>query len=102
MKYELQDFEKVVKGYASVEQMCEQYEVSRATFLRAMNRKGFYIKKIKLKIITPTKIKIVSSISDCAYELKVSDKTIKNYLKGKRVKLFEELNIHILVLSNEA
>ena len=98
MKYELKDFEDVVNGKSTIEVMCERYKVSRQTFIRSMNKKGFFIKKVKLKIITPTKTKVVSSISECAYELKVSDKTIRNYLKGKRIKLFDELSIHILVL----
>ena len=97
MKYNIKDFEKVANGKASVEEMCENYDVSRQVFVNAMNRHGYYCKKTKLKIITPHKIKIVYSYSACANELKVSEQTIRNYLKGKRVKTFEDLDIKIEV-----
>ena len=98
MKYSDKDFEKVVKGKATIDDMCEFYGVSHDVFVKAMNRKGYYTRKTKLKIVSPNKTKVVYSFSACAYELKVSERTIRNYLLGKRVKLFEELDIRIEVL----
>ena len=98
MTYNDKDFERVVSGKASVNEMCEYYGVDRKNFIKAMNRKGYYLKKTTLKIISPNKTKIVKSFSACAYELKVSEQTIRNAIKGKRVKLFEDLDIKIEVV----
>ena len=98
MKYNDKDLENVAKGKVSVDEMCEFYGVSRENFIKAMNRKGFYLKKTTIKITSPSKVKIVKSFSACAYELKVSEQTIRNYLKGKKVKLFEDLGIKIEVV----
>lgn len=98
MKYDDKDFEKVVKGKATINEMSEFYGVSREAFILAMNRKGYYSKKTKLRITTPHKTKVVYSFSACAYELKVSEQTIRNYIKGKRVKLFEDMNIKVEVV----
>ncbi len=98
MKYNIDDFEKVVNGQETIKTMCDTYGVSKKTFIRAMNRKGYHIKKTKVRIITQNKTKVVSSISDCAYELKVSDETVRDCLKGKRIKLFEEMGIKIEVV----
>ena len=98
MKYNEKDFEKVAKGKTTIQEMCEFYKVSKEAFVIAMNRKGYYTKKTTIKIISPSKTKVVKSFSACAYELKVSEQTIRNYLKGKRVKLFEELGIKLEVI----
>lgn len=98
MKYNDKDFEKVIKGKATIDEMCEFYNVSHDVFIKAMNRKGFYMRKTKLKITSPSKTKIVYSFSACAYELKVSEQTIRNYLKGKRVKIFEDLGVKVEVV----
>jgi len=98
MKYNDKDFEKVAKGKVSVDDMCEFYGVSHQVFVNAMNRRGYYQRKTKIKIISPTKTKIVYSFSACAYELKVSEQTIRNYLKGKKVKVFEDMNIKVEVV----
>ena len=64
----------------------------------ALNRKGYYICKHKFKIISPFKNKVVYSYSAVADELGVSETTIRNYLKGKKVKLFEDLDIKVEVV----
>lgn len=101
MKYDIKDFEDVASGKKDVNSMCEYYNVSHKAFILAMNRKGYYLRKRRIKIMTPNQTKVVSSISECAYELKVSDETIRNCLKGKRIKLFDEMNIKIEVLNND-
>lgn len=100
MKYDIKDFEKVASGKSTIQEMCDFYDVSRQSFIRAMNKRGFYLKKTKIRIITQNQTKVVKSISDCAYELKVSDETIRNYLKGKRIKLFDDMGIKIEVVKN--
>lgn len=98
MKYDIKDFEDVAKGKVSIQYMSEFYKVSKLSFNKAMNRKGYYLKKTKIKIVSPSQIKIVSSISECAYELKVSDTTIRNCLNGKKIKLFEDMGIKLEVI----
>lgn len=98
MKYDIKDFEDVIKGKVSIQYMSEYYKVSKEAFIKAMNRKGYYIKKTKIKITTPHQTKIVFSINECAYELKVSDTTIRNYLDGKKVKLFEDMGVKLEVV----
>lgn len=101
MKYDIKDFEAVASGKVDVKSMCDFYGVSHKAFVLAMNRNGFYLRKTKIKIKTPNQTKVVSSISECAYELKVSDETIRNCLKGKRIKLFDDMGITIEVLKND-
>ena len=98
MKYDIKDFEKVAKGTMSLDEASKLYGVSKTNFVKAMNRSKYYIRKTKIKIITPLKTKIVYSYSACADELKVSEMTIRNALKNKRVKLFEELGIKLEVI----
>ena len=98
MKYDHKDFEKVAKGKATIDEMSEFYGVSHETFRRVMNKYGYHLRKVKIKIASPQKTKIVNSISACAYELKVSEQTIRNALKGKQIKLFEELDVKLEVL----
>jgi len=98
MKYNEKDFENVAKGKADIDEIAEFYGVSRENLRKAMNRKGYYLRKTRIKIVSPSKTKVVKSISSCAYELKVSERTIRNALKGERVKLFEELGIKLEVV----
>ena len=98
MKYNLEDFEKVVSGKYDIDELSKRYGVSHNALIRAMNRNGYYMRKTKIKIISPNKTKIVYSYSACADELKVSERTIRNYVQGKRVKIFEEMEIKIEVL----
>ena len=98
MKYNVKDFEKVANGKANIEDMCEFYGVKKQVFVNAMNRAGFYSNKTKIKIVSPSKTKIVYGYNACAEELKVSPQTIRNAVHGQRVKVFEELGITIQVM----
>ena len=95
IKYDKEDLLLVAQGKATPKEMCDKYNVPYQTFMCALNRSGLYIKKHKLKIITPYGNKIVYSFRACADELNCSEQTIRNYLKGKKIKLFEELEIKI-------
>ena len=98
MKYDDTDFEKVVKKETTINEMLIKYNVNKKTFIKALNRRGYYLNKTKIKITSPFKTKIIYSYSACANELGVSERTIRNYLGGKRVKIFEEMNIKIEVI----
>ena len=98
MKYEDKDFEKVIDGEVSINDMCDKYGVARKTFIRAMNKKGYFIKKTKIKIISPHKTKTVYSYSACADELGVSERTVRNALKGKHIKLFDDMGIKVEIV----
>lgn len=98
MKYEDKDFEKVIDGDVSIKEMCDKYSTSRKNFIRAMNKRGYYIKKTKIKIISPHKTKIVYSYSACADELGVSERTVRNALEGKHIKLFDDMGIKVEIV----
>ena len=98
MRYKQKDLEQVAHGEVPPREMAQKYGVSYSTFMGALNRKGYYICKHKFKITSPHKTKIVYSYSAVADELGVSEQTIRNYLKGKKVKLFEDLGIKVEVV----
>jgi len=98
MKYDLKDFDKVANYKVTADEMAQKYGVSKKTFIRAMNSNGYYLKKIKFKITSPYKTKYVHSYFDCANELNVSVETIRRAVKGKKIKIFEELGIKVEVV----
>ena len=98
MKYLDDDLESVANGTKSITEVAWQYNVSVIALKRAMNRRGYYLRKKKIKITTPYKTYVVDGIQECANTLKLSTQSIKNALKGKRVKTLEELNIKIELL----
>lgn len=98
MRYKQKDFEKVAHGEVSPREMAQKYGVSYSTFMSRFNRSGYYICKHKFRITSPHMNKIVYSYSAVADELCVSEQTIRNYLKGKRIKTFEDLGIKIEVV----
>ena len=98
MKYDLNDFERVANEEATIEEMANKYDVSTRTFIRSMNKNGYYVKKIKFRITSPHKTKTVYSYSSCASELNVSIETIRQAVKGKRIKLFEDMGIKVEVV----
>lgn len=98
MKYLEEDLEAIAKGTLDIEVVANRYGVSKDTLRRCLNRRGYHLRKVKIKIISPHKKKVVGSIQECADELKVSRSTIENALKGKRVLLLEDMNITLEVV----
>ena len=98
MKYLEEDLEAIAKGTLDIEVVANRYGVSKDTLRRCLNRRGYHLRKVKIKIISPHKKKVVGSILECADELKVSRSTIENALKGKRVLLLEDMNITLEVV----
>lgn len=100
MKYDFKDFEKVIDGNVTLDELVKKYGVSRKTIIRTMNNNGFYLNKTKIKIISPYKTKIVYSWSSCASELNVSVETVRQAIRGKKIKLFEKMGIRLEVVKN--
>lgn len=95
MRYLEEDLEAVTKGMVTLDDLANNYGVSRDTLRRYLNRHGYHIRKVKIKIIDPFKTTLAHSIQECADTLQVSTATIKNALKGKKVKVLEELEIKL-------
>ena len=101
IKYNKQDFELIVEKKKTVEQIALKYAVCPATLKRQMNRAGYYLNKRKILIISPYKLIECNGISECARELNVSTATIQNALKGKRIKILEELEITLKEIKSD-
>lgn len=98
MKYLDEDLEAVTKGLVTIDDLAKDYGVSRETLRRYLNRHGYHIRKVKIKIITPYRTQRVGSIQECAETLKLSRYTIERALKGERVKVLDELGIKLEVV----
>ena len=92
-KYENDDFEKIKRKEATIEEIANKYNVTKHSIVLAMNKRGIYTQKKAILIKAPYGNKVVKSIQDCAYELKISRDSVKRALKGERVVILEELNI---------
>ena len=101
MKYKNEDFDKIKRKEATIDEIASKYNVSKHSIILAMNKRGIYTQKKSILIKSPFGKRIVSSIQDCADELKISRDSVKRALKGKRVALLEELNIELEVYNGE-
>lgn len=100
MKYEDKDFEKIVKGKSTIDDVCKKYGVKKTALIKAMNRRGYFMKKKKFIIVSPHKTKVVYSYRECADELNVSIETIRNAVKGKHIKLFSDMGVRLEVVDD--
>ena len=98
MKYREEDLEAVAKGLADINDVAQQYGVSKDTLRRCLNRQGYHLRKVKIKITTPYKRVMVGSIQECAETLKLSRSAVRSALKGKNVRVLEELGIKLEVV----
>ena len=94
-KYDINDFEKIVKKETTVREIANKYGVSQARIRQAMIERGFHINK-KIKIVSPYKTIVVQDKSKCAEELNVSRQTVIRALKGISVPTLEQLGIKIM------
>lgn len=95
IRYDISDFEKVVKKEITVGEMAIKYGVSQSRIRQALNERGYHINK-RIKIISPYKTVIVQDKQKCAEELNVSRGTIVRALKGIRVPTLDDLNIKLV------
>jgi len=94
-RYDLDDFEKIVKKELTVKDVAIKYSVSENRIRQAMIERGYHINK-RIKIVSPYKTIYCQDKQKCADELNVSRQTIINALKGKRIPMFEELGIQVM------
>ena len=99
-RYDLDDFEKIIRREITVKEIAEKYGVSQGRIRCALIERGYHINK-RIKIVSPYKTMVVQDKQKCADELNVSRQTIINALKGKRIPMFEELNIKISYYNEE-
>lgn len=98
MKYLDEDIEAVTNGLITIDDLAKDYGVSKETLRRYLNRHGYYIRKVKIKIVSPYQTQVALSIQECADTLKLSRTTIERALSGQRVKVLEELGITLEVM----
>lgn len=98
MKYNDEDLEAIAQGRLSLAQLAHYYGVSRDTLRRSLNRRGYHLRKMKIKITSPYIRKTVYSLQECAETLKVSAPTIRKAIRGGYVKTLEELEIKLEVI----
>lgn len=100
MKYEDDDLKAIANKEKSVSEIAIKYGVSSNAIRKALIRKGWFARKVRVKIITPYKTKTVSSIQECADELQLSSATIRKALNGETIKTLEELNVRLEIVEN--
>lgn len=98
MKYLDEDLEAITKGLVTIDDLAKDYGVSKDTLRRYLNRHGYHLRKVRIKIKDPYNTRVVSSIQECADTLKLSRYTINRALNGERIKVLEELGITLEVM----
>lgn len=96
-KYDNEDFDKIKRKEATIEEIANKYNVSKHSIILAMNKRGVFTQKKSVLIKSPFGNRVARSIQDCADELKISRDSVKRALKGERVAILEALNIELEV-----
>ena len=91
--YNEDDLQKLSNGELDIKEVCEKYGRNERQVKDVMRYRGLKVPSRLIKIETPYQVKIVSSVEEASDTLKVSDTTVRQALNGKRIKLFEELEI---------
>ena len=94
-RYDYNDFQAIVEKKVSIEQIAEKYNTTIKSIHRQMNRAGFYLSKRKIVVCSPYKKIVCSSIYEVANQLGISHTSVINALKGKEVRVLQELEITI-------
>ena len=94
-RYDIKDFLAIKKGDKTVQEIAEKYKASNRAIICAMARVNVFRKKKMVKVTTPYKEKICSSINECAEFVGVSSATISNALKGQQIPILKELEIKV-------
>lgn len=98
MKYLEEDLEAIAKKQKTIKEVADDYGVTQSAVLRILNMRGYHVRKRKIRIKTPYKTVVVGSVQECAETLKLSTQSVRNALKGKRVKTLEDLGIKLEVI----
>lgn len=98
MKYLEEDLLAIVHKEKTLKEVAGKYGVSQNSLIRCLNRRKYYLRKMRIKIKTPYKTTIVDSVQECADTLHLSKETIRQALKGKKIKTLEELNVKLEVV----
>ena len=99
-KYEIEDLVAIKEHRATIHEIAIKYDTSDKAIQTALNRSGIYLKKKTIIIHSPYGAKKCIGIKQVAKELKLSQWTIKQALKGNRVRLLEKLDIKLEVIDN--
>lgn len=94
-KYDLDDFEAVVRGEKTLAEIINKYGSNRKAIITAMNRNGFRFRK-PVKMITPYKTMVFHTISECAEEIGVSYDLIWKELHGRKSATLKDLEIEVM------
>ena len=97
-RYEIEDLEAIKKGEASLQEVALKYGVSVKAIQMALNRRGIYLRKQIIIIHTPYGAKKCVGIREVADELNLSQWSVKQALKGNRVKTLNDLDIKLEVI----
>lgn len=99
LKYSDDDFLPVVVGEKTTEQLAKELGVSVNAIRKAMQQRGIYLKKKRIKIITPYMTKVCNSKTEVAQELKISTTMVGMILKGyDKCEIVNQLNIKLEVI----
>ena len=93
MRYDDDDLLDIVSGNKTKEQVAEKYNTKISVINRAMSRRGLWVRKKRIEIITPYGNKVCNSITETANELGLSHESIRRALRGLPVKMLTEMEI---------
>ena len=94
-RYEIKDLLAIKNKEKTLSEIAKKYGVKEETITKQMERNKIYRKKQRVRVISPFTNKIFDSMGEAAYELGVSTESVRLAANGKRVKVFEDLDITI-------
>ena len=94
-QYEEQDLIKLSTGELEIEDVCVKYARTERQVKDVMRYRGLKLPSRRIRIETPYQVVVVNSVEEASKTLMVSDTTIRQALNGKRIQLFEELEIKL-------
>ncbi len=92
-KYRLEDIEQLKTKTISPKELAKKYGVSEQSIYRLCEREHIHFYKPVIVIHSPYEDIYVRGKQECAEELHISYASVSNALKGKKVKVLEELGI---------
>lgn len=93
------DLEDISNGTKTFQDIAKKYGTNEKSVRRAFYRRGFVITR-RYFVITDNytgNVSYAESVTECAKLLNVSRQTIYDVIKGKKIDLFEEMNIKVEV-----